>query len=107
MSFEITVPKQSVSGSNGGVCLLRSYQKMKIKINTVGGAWIKSFDILRNYPALKKYGFKYEKNDTSYGYINIRTMEDLCKLIDQIDQAIILDGPEDERELTIYDDYIE
>lgn len=79
---------------------------MKIKINTVAGSWIDPFDILRSYPALKKYGFEYGKNDTSYGYINIHTMEDLCKLEDQIDQAIILDRPEYEQVLTIYDDDI-
>lgn len=77
---------------------------MKIKINTVKGTWITPFDILRNYPALKKYGFEYGKNDTSYGYIKIHTIEDLCKLEDQVDYEIILDGSEDERVLTIYDD---
>ena len=86
---------------------------MKIKINTVAGSWIRHFDILRNYPALKKYGFEYGKNGTSYGYINIRTIEDLFELTDQVDNAIILDNdfildrPEDERVLTIYDDYLE
>lgn len=87
--------------------------RMKIKINTVAGSWIRSFDILRNYPALKKYGFEYGENNTSYGYINIHTIEDLCELEDQVDNAIIvdrefiLDRPEDERVLTIYDDYME
>lgn len=80
---------------------------MKIKINTVAGSWMDPFDILRSYPALKKYGFEYGKNDTSYGYIKIHTIEDLYKLEGQVDHEFILDGSEDERVLTIYDDYID
>lgn len=61
------------------------------------------------YPVLKNYNLE---TDGGYSYININTMEELCKLIDDLKEDIIVeqDWMEDSpkcRILEIYDDYRE
>lgn len=61
------------------------------------------------YPVLKNYNIE---TDGRYSYININTMEELCKLIDDLKEDIIVeqDWMEDSskhRILEIYDTYRE
>lgn len=86
---------------------------MKFRITTVD-VWFNATEILEEYPVLKNYGFQIENDGfgKTRAYIFIETLEQLVKLCEDVEYALILSREIESidrliYEIEIYDGYRE
>lgn len=81
---------------------------MKVRLTRTD--WTSEEKLSEAYPILKTYpSFEDHKDNWShFAYIELNTMEDLCKLIEDLDEELVVDYDEEfGRTIEIYDDYRE